>query len=206
MSDWLEKVVNDRRSSGIEAKASQHTSRLVAASHLVEAVHFIHTIGGSGVIHRDIKPPNLLVQCTGPRLEIQKAVITDFGFTCVPGADHGSPGTVMYMRHELLKQAPYGQSADIWALGVTLLEIFTGTLTMMKGRSDQEIKDRILQEYSPPERLGPCWDDHKAKLDPMPYIQHQVAQCFLPQRDRPKASDLALALGLENELFCSPPV
>ena len=96
------------------------------------------------------------------------------------GADHGSPGTVAYMSHELLKGAPYGQPADLWACGVTLLEIWTGTLTVFKDLSDNEIKERIVKDYSPPESLGPAFDTNKAKLDRFPYVQHHLQQVNVP--------------------------
>ena len=73
LQDWLEKAPADM------------ASRVKASSHLLEAVRFLHTLGGGGVIHRDIKPANLLVNCEPRGLAIVKCALTDFGFTCVPG-------------------------------------------------------------------------------------------------------------------------
>jgi len=200
---WLEQQSHSGGGGGGRG-GRQHASRVIATSHLLEAVKFIHTVGGSGVIHRDIKPANLLVNCRpGPEMDIIACALTDFGFTCAPGADHGSPGTTSYMSHELLKSAPYGQPADIWAVGVTLLECWTGLLTVFHDQSDQEVKERILNEYQPPERLGPAFDSSKARLDGLPYVQHHLQQCFLPQRDRVKIGELAQALHTDNEQFSS---
>jgi len=197
LEDWINKVVKNTTSADLMTQFE--ASRRVAANDLLEAVRFAHTVGGKGVIHRDIKPANLLLKCDGGK--IVSAALTDFGFTCVPGADHASPGTVLYQSYELLKSAPYGQPADIWALGVTLLELWTGPLHEMRDLSDDDCKERIVKEFKPPMHLGPCWEDTKQKLDDLPYIQHQVMQCFMPPKDRVKITTLSQALSLKNSQF-----
>jgi len=175
-------------------------SQCVATADILEGLGFLHALGKTGVIHRDIKPANVLLRCQssaegsslGP---ILKACITDFGFTCLPGSDHESPGTPMYMSPELLKKAPYGQAVDMWALGLTLIELWTGILPAM---AEEECKLRLGSEYHPPNQLGPYWEGRHQLLDHCPYIQFHIRRCFLVQRDRVKVDELRAALSMAN--------
>jgi len=85
----------------------------------------------AGVVHRDLKPGNvLLVERDGA----EHAVVTDFGTGWSargdrerrPGAIVGTPA---YMAPEQLRGEEVGPAADIYALGLVLREMVTGTLT-----------------------------------------------------------------------------
>ena len=109
------------RSAGTLAPAE--AARLLAqvASALAEA----HALG---VVHRDVKPDNILLQAVDGRAD---ARLTDFGIARVVDAaglttPHAVIGTPHYMAPEVISGADAGPPADVYAVGVVLYELLTG--------------------------------------------------------------------------------
>jgi serine/threonine protein kinase len=81
-----------------------------------------------GVIHRDLKPDNILLQLQDGRLDTR---LTDFGIARVLNTPslttpHAVVGTPHYMAPEAFHGAPTSPAADVYALGVLLYELVVG--------------------------------------------------------------------------------
>lgn len=77
-------------------------------------------------IHRDIKSGNILMNSEG------EVKLADFGITAqllhTLSRRNSYWGTMLYMAPEVLLESDYDEKADIWSLGITVLEIAEGTL------------------------------------------------------------------------------
>eukprot|EP00759_Apiculatamorpha_spiralis_P025063 PhF_6_TR28140/c0_g1_i1/m.41672 len=96
---------------------------------ICEAVDYIHTCN---LIHRDLKPGNLLLSDG-----LKKIVITDFGLTRQLGAGayaHTRAGTLHYFAPEQA-QRRYTNKADIWAIGCLMYSMATRRITKTEART-----------------------------------------------------------------------
>ncbi|PVD31308.1 hypothetical protein C0Q70_06720 [Pomacea canaliculata] len=94
----------------------------IIATQLVSALFYLHS---HRILHRDMKPQNILLGRGGT------VKLCDFGFargmstnTLVLTSIKGTP---LYMSPELVEEKPYDHTADLWALGCILYELFVGT-------------------------------------------------------------------------------
>lgn len=88
---------------------------------LARAVAALHR---AGIIHRDIKPDNVILEGGGALKLIDLGVVRVPGLEDFPPQD--VPGTLAYMAPEMLAGEPGNEATDVYALGVTLFRAFTG--------------------------------------------------------------------------------
>jgi len=100
-----------------------------------------------GVIHRDVKPSNLLVEADGV------VRILDFGVAKLAGAtatDTGVRlGTPLYMPPEQILGEPVSPASDLWSLGIVLFQMVAGRRPF-QGESEMTAIYEILNEEPPP--------------------------------------------------------
>ncbi|MEU4250639.1 protein kinase [Amycolatopsis sp. NPDC026612] len=94
---------------------------LALADGLAEALAHVHA---QRIVHRDLKPANVFLSADGP-------LIGDFGIAHALDATHITgtgliPGTAAYLAPEQVSGEPAGPPADVYALGLILLECLTG--------------------------------------------------------------------------------
>jgi DNA-binding response OmpR family regulator len=108
-----------------------------------------------GVIHRDIKPHNLLLDAAG----VLK--VMDFGIAQVAGQNTGLTetgmvvGTPAYMAPEQMLGEEVDARADLYAAGIVLYECLTGRLPFVADTPVALIAKHLGEEPTPPDQLNP---------------------------------------------------
>lgn len=111
---------------------------------------------GEGVIHRDLKPDNILIRPNG------EPVIVDFGLLSHYGGmihrealqiDANVMGTVPYMAPEQIRGDLVDARADLYALGCILFQLLTGRLPFIKATPFEVLQAHLFEEPPPPSRL-----------------------------------------------------
>jgi DNA-binding beta-propeller fold protein YncE len=88
----------------------------------------------AGIVHRDVKPHNVLV-------EGDRAFLSDFGLAKALGESTGEAsvvGTAHYMSPEQWRGEPVGPATDVYSLGCVLYESLTGVVPYARRESDTE--------------------------------------------------------------------
>jgi serine/threonine protein kinase len=111
---------------------------------ILEGLEYAHSLG---VLHRDLKPDNIMA---GPRGEVK---IMDFGIAHVLGSvrqtrEQSIVGTLQYVCPELINSKEIGPRSDIYSLGILLFEIVSGKLPF-NAENDFALLHQHLEQEPP---------------------------------------------------------
>src|SRR5262249_18819404 len=121
----------------------EQAARLVST--IAEALHYAHE---QGLVHRDIKPHNVLLDEAG------RPYVCDFGLA-LRAADYGTgpelAGTPAYMSPEQARREGHrvDRRTDVYSLGVILYELITGERPFV-GRLHEVLRQVAYEEVTPP--------------------------------------------------------
>lgn len=117
-----------------------------AAAVIARLAETLADLHRAGIIHRDVKPQNVLLR------RPLDPVLTDFGVASCVGIDDGPPdelsGTPASMAPEQITGAPLDGRADVFAAGVLLYRLVTGRRPF--DGTAAEVADQILHADPPP--------------------------------------------------------
>ncbi|MFE0806997.1 serine/threonine-protein kinase [Streptomyces sp. NPDC058794] len=114
----------------------------------------LHTAHAAGILHRDVKPSNVLLSEDG------RVVLTDFGVAQVAGAttltETGSfVGSPEYTAPERMSGAGTGPESDLWSVGVLLCAVLSGASPFHRDSLGGVLHAVVTEEIRPPAEAGP---------------------------------------------------
>jgi serine/threonine protein kinase len=173
---------SDLRNTLDRGSLSSDDVKLIGAD-LADALHYIHE---QGVVHRDVKPANILLAHSPGNDTRPHPKLTDFGIArLVDGArltaTHFTLGSAGYLSPEQARGENVGPPTDVYSLGLVLLECATG--------------ERVFTGKGQEAALAPLARDPEipAELDP---VLAETLRAMLSRSPdaRPTAHEVALAL------------
>ncbi|MFF2632683.1 protein kinase [Microbacterium sp. NPDC058021] len=150
---------------------------------IAEGLHVAHT---SGVVHRDIKPSNVLLWRSPLANGRWRAKVADFGIAYLANTTRATApglviGTAAYLAPEQARGAAATPAADIYALGILLIEALTGQRPFGDASGIGAITARLIDPPAIPASL------------PAPWRELLQAMTAMRPEDRPSALEVACA-------------
>ena len=141
-----------------------------------------------GIVHRDVKPSNLMLTSGG------RVVIMDFGVALVPGSMKLTKtgctlGTLLYMSPEQANGNKVDHRGDIWSLGALIYEMIAGE-PPFPGRQHAQVMYSIFTN-EPKLPLAPAWAGSQE-------LSRAVAKALTKDPDKRYQHALELAVDLES--------
>lgn len=181
LMEWVDGVGWDAWLAPVETREARLRAAL---PQLFGALAFLHA---RGVVHRDVKPGNVVIDPTGRLVLLDLGLATRRWAEGVPVAGAGElAGTGAYMAPELFEGGPVGPPVDLFAVGTMMYRALTG---VTPGWGDAATARRLRETGALPEVRGDA-PDAPADLADLA----DALLCRSPA-DRPDAATCLTALG-----------
>ncbi|MFG3285017.1 protein kinase [Streptomyces sp. NPDC048111] len=140
--------------------------------HVLGALRAAHA---AGVLHRDVKPGNVLLASDG------QVLLTDFGIAAIEGdvtiTKTGElVGSIDYLAPERVQGAHPGPASDLWSLGATLYAAVQGTSPFRRDSPISTMQAVVEEEPPAPDLAGPLAPVIVALLRKKPEDRPSVAE------------------------------
>jgi len=151
---------------------------------LAELAEGLHVIHSRGIVHRDVKPANVLLSTAHLPTRRWNAKLADFGIARLLDESRLTStghiiGTPAYLSPEQVRGERVGAAADVYALGLVVIEALTGQQSF-PGPALESASARLVRDPEIPATLGPRWCELLA------------AMTARDPADRPGALDVAV--------------
>ncbi|MFQ6852252.1 serine/threonine-protein kinase [Streptomyces sp. 35M1] len=151
---WIVMQYVDGPSLADEAKEKGDIAPREAARiglHVLSALRAAH---GAGVLHRDVKPGNVLLARDG------QVLLTDFGIAAIEGDSTITRtgelvGSIDYLAPERVRGGDPGPASDLWSLGATLYTAVEGTSPFRRTSPISTMQAVVTEEPPAPVNAGP---------------------------------------------------
>lgn len=166
-----------------------------------EALDFAHA---RGIVHRDIKPDNILIERhSGPGGRALYVVkLTDFGLARMVEGGGGitasgmTVGTPAYMSPEQCQGLPVDGRSDIYSLGIVLYEVVTGYLPFTVSRISEAVEKHVYAQPPSPRTVAP---------DLPVAVEAIILRCLAKKPGDRFATGAELAQALRQVMQAPPP-
>lgn len=151
---WIVMQYVDGPSLADAAKESGRIGYREAARIGLAVLGALRAAHAAGVLHRDVKPGNVLLARDG------RVLLTDFGIAAIEGDSTITRtgelvGSIDYLAPERVRGGDPGPASDLWSLGVTLYTAVQGVSPFRRGSPLSTMQAVVTDEPDHPDQAGP---------------------------------------------------